>query len=584
MKTFTYDNDRFLLNGEPYTVISGAMHYFRIHPDSWEDRLKKLKACGFNTVETYAAWNLHERREGQFDFSGMLDIERFISIAASLNLNVILRPGPYICAEWEFGGFPSWLLSYPNIHLRCNDPLYLSKVEPYFKELLARIRPHLCTNGGNVIMVQVENEYGSYGNDKDYLRRIVEIYKDCGIDCMLFTSDGPYEEWMLAGGSLPEVLETANFGSKAKEKLLLLQDFQPDRPLMCAEYWCGWFEHWYEDHYVQRAPDDILANLGDMFDLGASFNFYMFHGGTNFGFTNGANHTETLYQPTVTSYDYTAPLNEAGDMTPNYYAVKDFLERKTGVKAPSLDVADSKKAAYGRIALTERADLFENLVNLTVLTQAANPKTMEEVGQDFGYILYRTTLRGPFHDMPLKATIHDRAIFFLNGNRLGVWERTRREDPITLSLEAGETAQLDILVENMGRVNYGPLLMDRKGIIGGVRIGRQFHFGWEMYPLTMESLCRLAYGDAADGNPAFYRGTFTIDGEPCDTFVRADGFTKGFVTVNGFNLGRYYNPAGPQKSLYVPAAVLREGENEIIVFETDGCSGAAVRFDDKPTF
>ena len=582
-KTFTYRDGQFYLNDQPYTVISGAIHYFRTFPECWEDRLRKLKACGFNTVETYTCWNLHERREGEFDFSGLLDIERFIRIAEGLDLNVIVRPGPYICAEWEFGGLPSWLLKYPNIALRCDDPLYLEKVRPYYKELLSRIRSHLCTTGGNVIMVQVENEYGSYGDDKVYLQKVVDIYRENGIDCTLFTSDGT-ALWMLSGGTLPDILAVANFGSHT-EQILTLNKFQKDRPLMCGEFWDGWFDHWYEEGHIQRPDEEIVKELDTFFDLGASFNFYMFHGGTNFGFWNGANHTGEQYQPTVTSYDYTALLTEAGDTTRLYDTVKRTIERRTGIKAPDIPVKNSPKAVYGRVELTESASLPENLAVLSTPIRAAFPKTMEEVDQDFGYILYRTELKGPFEELELICeNIHDRAIFFLNGKRIGLKERSRINDVIRLSLDFGETAILDILVENMGRVNYGIKLLDRKGILGGVRLGQRFHFGWEMYPMTMDDLSGLSYGEATRHNevPAFLRGTLRIEGNPCDTFLKLDGFTKGFVTINGFNVGRFYNPAGPQKTLYVPAPLLCEGDNEIVVFESDGYKYAAVEFTGTP--
>lgn len=591
MKSFTFEKEKFLLNGEEFTVISGAIHYFRTVPESWEDRLKKLKACGFNTVETYTSWNLHERREGEFDFSGILDIERFIETAEKTGLYVIIRPGPYICAEWDLGGLPSWLLSYPDIALRCNDPLYLSKVEPYYKELFSRIRPHLCTNGGNVIMVQVENEYGSYGNDKEYLRYIVDLYRQNGINCLLFTSDGACD-FMLGGGTLPEILAVANFGSGVKDQLLYLKEFQGERPLMCGEFWCGWFDHWYEEHTFQRSPEDILSNLDEFFEIGASFNFYMFHGGTNFGFCNGANHTGTLYQPTVTSYDYAAPLTEAGDLTPLYFAMREHIHRKTGRELPELDVKNSDKKAYGEVKLTKKADLFDNIEKLSRPIKSAFPKTMEQLGQDFGYILYKTTLRDPFTDLPLIAKIHDRALFFLNGKRIGIRERSRRNDEIILSLGRNETAELMILVENMGRVNYGTKLMDRKGILDGVRLGQQFHYGWEMYPLTMDDLSELSFEDIYDESfvncentnaPTFYRGEFTINDDVCDTFIRPEGFTKGFCVINGFNLGRFYNPAGPQRSLYVPASVLVKGKNTVTVFESDGINGreASVFFDEE---
>lgn len=583
MNHLTYDADRFYLNGKPHTILSGAIHYFRVPRAYWHDRLAKLRACGFNTVETYTCWNLHERREGQFDFSGLLDIERFIETAEKLDLNVIVRPGPYICAEWDFGGLPSWLLKYPHMALRCDDPLYLEKVKPYYRELLSRLRPHLCTNGGNILMVQVENEYGSYGDDKTYLQKVVDIYRENGIDCTLFTSDGT-ARWMLSGGTLPDVLAVANFGSYV-DQILTLKEFQQDRPLMCGEFWCGWFDHWYEEGHVQRTDADITGELNKFFDLGASFNIYMFHGGTNFGFWNGANHTGTQYQPTVTSYDYAALLTEAGDTTRLYEATKRTIEERTGIKAPDIPVTNSTKKAYGKVELTKSAPLLDNLTSLSQPIRAAFPKTMEEVGQDFGYILYRTELKGPFEELELFCgDIHDRAIFFVNGKQVGIKERSRRDDPIRIGLNFGETATLDILVENMGRVNYGIKLLDRKGILDGVRLGQRFHYGWEMYPMTMDDLSHLSYGEAqpCGSVPAFLRGTLTLEGTPCDSFLRLDGFTKGFVTVNGFNIGRYYNPAGPQKTLYVPAPLLREGENEILVFESDGYESPVVELVDQP--
>jgi len=579
MATFTYEGDQFLMDGKPYRILSGAMHYFRIVPEYWEDRLKKLKACGFNTVETYTCWNLHERKEGQFDFSGILDLERYITLAENLGLNVIVRPGPYICSEFEFGGLPSWLLKYPNMGLRCNDPQYLEKVKPFYKELFDRIRPHLCTNGGKVIMLQVENEYGSYGDDKDYLRAVETIYRENGIDCLLFTSDGS-EHWMLSGGTLPHMLKVVNFGSHPTENFDKLKAFGHDGPLMCGEFWCGWFDHWYEEHHT-RTPEDVAADTRELLEYGASINYYMLHGGTNFGFTNGANYHQG-YEPTVTSYDYCSPISECGDLTPTFYAVKQVLEEVTGEKAPEMDVADLPKAAYGDVTLTQSAALFENLPQSI---PSAIPQTMEDLGQDFGYLLYSTTLRGPFEPLKLEyGKVHDRAIIFANGKRMGLWERSRVHDEITLSLAAGESARLDILLENMGRVNYGPKLFDRKGILDGIRLGQRFHFGWDHYCLPMDDLSNLQWQNAKpwEGRPMFLKGSLEISGTPADTFLRLDSFTKGFVTVNGFNIGRYFNSAGPQKTLYIPAPLLKTGSNEIIVFETDGFNRPVITFQDAP--
>ncbi len=582
MSILTYDDNNFLLDGKPYLIISGAIHYFRTVPEYWEDRLKKLKACGFNTVETYTCWNLHERKEGQFDFSGILDIERFISIAEGLDLNVIVRPGPFICAEWEAGGLPSWLLKYENMGLRCNDPLFFEKVTPYYKELFDRIRPHLSTNGGRVIAVQVENEYGSYGDDSTYVRKTKEYIEKCGIDCLLFTSDGT-EDFMLSGGTIPELIAVANFGSKPKEKLGLLKAFKPNQPLMCGEFWCGWFNHWHKENH-QHKPEEIKQMLDEFFEIDGSFNFYMFHGGTNFGFWNGANHSRGEYLPTVTSYDYCAPLSEAGDMTVTYDAVKETIKKHTGVDTSDIKVENSKKMAYGKLELTESASLFENLDNISTPVFNTCPLTMEQLDQDFGYILYSSEIEGPVDPNELELTkLHDRAHIFIDGKLVGIRERTRRKDEVTISIKKGEKIRLDILVENMGRINYGPKMFDKKGIVGGILLGQRYHFGWNHYNLPMEDLSGLKWKKAEKAEmPTFYKGTLDIKDEPCDTFVRLSSFEKGFVMVNGFNIGRYYNSAGPQKTLYIPAPILKQGKNEIIVFESDSCKKCEIEFLDTP--
>jgi len=583
MPKFTYDNENFLLDGEKFTIVSGTVHYFRVVEEYWEDRLKKLKACGFNAVETYTCWNLHERKEGKFDFTGRLNIARFIEIAKKLDLYVILRPGPYICSEWEMGGLPSWLLSYPNMRLRCNDQLYLEKVRNYFSALFDEVRPYLCTNGGNILMVQIENEYGSYGDDKDYLRAIAKIYRELGVDCELFTSDGACLS-MLGGGTLDEYLATINFGSSPTGQFDYLKWFRPGQPSMCSEYWNGWFDHWYEPHHT-RDGADTAKTFDEMLSYGASVNFYMLHGGTNFGFTNGAN-CGGKYEPTITSYDYDAPISECGDITEKYYMVKEVIEKHFG-PAPDIKVENQKKYAYGTVKLTESAPLFSNIDNLSAPIKNASPLSMEEIGQDFGYILYSTEITAPFDETQLYIeNVHDRAHIFVNGEYRGLIERSVKQDTVTLSQKPGEVTKLDILVENMGRVNYGPYIHDRKGIIGRVSLGARFHFGWTMYPLTLDDLSKLSYTktdtNAENQNvPAFFRGTFEIS-EKADTFLRIDNGNKGVAFINGFNLGRYYNSAGPQKTLYVPAPLLCEGENEIIIFETDTMTVPEVTFCDTP--
>lgn len=581
MSVFEYRGNRFFLDEQEYTVLSGAMHYFRIPRPYWRDRLQKLKECGFNTVETYTCWNLHEPQEGVFNFSDMLDLESYIDLAAELGLNVILRPGPYICAEWEMGGLPAWLLRYKDMDIRCNDPMFLSKVERYYKELLRRIVPKLCTHGGPILMMQIENEYGSYGNDHEYMQKIADIYIQNGVDCLLFTSDGASHS-MLSGGTLPQYPCVANFGSKPKENFKVLEDFRPNQPKMCGEYWCGWFDHWYEKHHVRDAKE-LAVLFQDMLDAGASLNFYMFHGGTNFGFMNGANYYDA-YEPTVTSYDYNALLSEAGDLTPAYHEVRKIIERFNGKALPPLTVSNSPKAAYGKVELPERCTVFEALSDISAPIHTAAPKFMEDIGQYYGYTMYSTILHGPTDKQELHFdAVHDRAIVYLDGKYMGYFERSRHTDKIEIRLDKGESARLDILCENMGRVNYGTKILDRKGL-HGIRFGLQYHFGWDMYPLPMTDLSSLRF-HSADGKTdtaTFFRGYLDIDGEPADTFIRLDGFHKGVVFVNGFNLGRYYNDAGPQKTLYCPAPMLKEGRNEILVFESDSVKKAVICFTDKP--
>ncbi|MBQ4354981.1 MAG: beta-galactosidase [Clostridia bacterium] len=583
MAILTYNDTSFLLDGKPYTIISGAMHYFRIPREYWTDRLLKLKECGFNTVETYTCWNLHEENEGQFCFDGMLDIAEYVRTAQALGLNVILRPGPYICSEWEFGGLPAWLLSYKDMDIRCNDPVFIEKVRSYYHALFDQVRPYLSSNGGNIIMVQIENEYGSYGNDKEYLRAVVDIYRECGVDCTLFTSDGACW-WMLGGGTLDEFLCVANFGSHPRENFAMLEKFRPNQPKMCGEYWCGWFDHWYENHHTREA-DELAGLFRDMIESGASLNFYMFHGGTNFGFMNGANHGGK-YEPTITSYDYNALLSEAGDLTPAYHAVRAVIEEYTGEKLPPLTVKNSEKAAYGKLTLTEKAFILDAVPALAEPKHFAAAKTQEEIGQNYGFTLYSTTVKGPREELQLRYDfVHDRAVVYIDGQKAGIIERGRRNDDVKVQLGRDESVKLDILLENMGRINYGPEMgaSDTKGM-KGIRFGQQNHYGWDHFAMEMKNLSPIAYTPCSGGidGSHFLRGTLTIAGEPKDTFIRLDGFHHGFVTVNDFNLGRYYNDAGPQKTLYCPAPMLHSGENEIIVFETDGCETNVIEFTDTP--
>ncbi|PYI51788.1 glycoside hydrolase family 35 protein [Paenibacillus flagellatus] len=579
MATLETKGGRFVYDGKPVRLLSGAIHYFRTVPEYWRDRLLKLKACGFNTVETYVAWNVHEPQPGRFDFEGIADIERFIRTAGELGLFVIVRPSPYICAEWEFGGLPAWLLADPGMKLRCYHKPFLDRVDAYFDELLPRLVPLQSTNGGPIIAMQIENEYGSYGNDIRYLNHLRQSMIERGVDVLLFTSDGPTDA-MLQGGTVPGVLATVNFGSRVGESFAKLREYQADEPVMCMEYWNGWFDHWFEHHHT-RDGGDVANVLEEMLKEDASVNFYMFHGGTNFGFYNGANcPAPDQYQPTITSYDYDVLLTEAGEPTAKYFKVREVLSRYADVPETPLP-APAEKAAYGRVRMTGQADLFANLDALSSPIRSTCPEPMETYGQNYGFIQYTTRISGPrpAHQLNVQ-NVADRALVFVDGRPIGTIERWNKETKLSFEVPA-EGVELTLLVENMGRINYGSYLRDPKGVTEGVRFGYQFLFDWTVRTLPLDDLSKVAYSDVGpQDKPAFYRGTFEAE-KAADTFLYLEGWTKGVVWVNGFNLGRYWN-VGPQKSLYVPGPLLRPGTNEVVVFELHGCEAPEVEFKAEP--
>ena len=575
MDTFAIGEQDFLLNGEPFQILSGAIHYFRVHPDLWADRIHKARLMGLNTIETYVPWNEHSPVPGQFDSDGSLDLGHFLDLVAAEGMRAIVRPGPFICAEWDNGGLPAWLFTDPTIGVRSSEPGYLAAVDSFFAALLPIVVPRQITHGGPVILVQIENEYGAYGSDKVYLRHLVELTKRLGIEVPLFSCDQPFGT-MIEDGSLPELHKTGTFGSRSEERLEFLRERQPTGPLMCAEFWNGWFDHWGTHHHTTDAAASA-AELDALLSAGASVNIYMFHGGTNFGFTNGAN-DKGIYQPTITSYDYDAPLSEDGEPTAKYFAFRDVIAKHFPVAAQTLP--ERPEAETATVTLTRSVPLLPALSGSasTPLLHGAVP-TVEVTGQYRGFYLYETELdRGGVLSF---QEIRDRAQFFLNDSPLGVLSRDLGER----SLVIPEAGRLRILVEDQGRVNYGQRIGEAKGLIGPAMYNGAELLGWNVRAIDLGSLDdfrELAFADTgacishAVPGPSVSFASFQSE-LPGDRFIRLDGWTKGNVFVNGFNLGRYWS-RGPQRTLYVPGPLIRQGENELVILELHGSSTAEVQF------
>ncbi len=476
----TVENGTFYLEGKPFQILSGGMHYFRTVPEHWEDRLLKLKALGLNTVETYIPWNFHEPKKGQFNFSGLADIEKFIELAHSLGLYVILRPAPYICAEWEMGGLPSWLLKDKDLVMRSSHPSFLKHVEDYFAELLPKFKKHLSQNGGPVIAMQIENEYGAYGNDLAYLDFYKQQYEKHGLDTFLFTSDGPN---FIGPGSLPDVTTTLNFGSRVDEAFDALEELKPGSPKMVAEFWIGWFDYWTGEH-TTRSGDDVAAVFKEIMEKNISVNFYMFHGGTNFGFMNGANHYD-IYYPTITSYDYDSLLSESGAITEKYKAVKRVLSEHIDVPADFPETLSAKE--YGTITLSESVSLFDVIEDIGGKVEHIAPLAMEDIDQAYGYTLYRTTVNRQGELKFNSDAIRDRGYIYVNGRFITKTYINDTDKMVTLDFPEKENT-LDILVENMGRANYGEHLTDQKGLVKNLWLGEQYFFHWEMFKVELDRL------------------------------------------------------------------------------------------------
>ena len=568
MSKVQFRERKIFIDGKAVQIFSGAIHYFRVHPDLWRDRLEKLAMCGFNCLETYMCWNLHEPKEGEFDFSGMLDFPRFIRTAQELGLYVILRPGPYICAEWDNGGFPHWLMLKQGIEFRRNNPAYLACVRNYFDRIMPLIKPLQYDEGGPIIAMQIENEYGSYGHDDAYIGALRDMMRGAGITVPLFTADGAGVPYLL-NGMLDGTPAMLTGGSRALAGFGLLRSFRPDDVPFFMEFWLGWYDHWKNNPRKGRDAASVAEEFDDVIRSGGNVNMYMFHGGTNFGFYAGANKSrdDVPYTCDTTSYDYDAPVTEWGDVTEKYFLLRDTVKKyfpgaKTGTPAPV------KHRAYGKIDFTGYLPFFGALDRLGKPVKSVSPLTMEQLGQAFGFVHYRTHIAGPRKVLLWAPEVHDCADIFIDGRRLGTAFRDDRPFRFDVDIPA-KGVTLDILVESFGRINYGYLTgKDFKGLPGGVMTDNAYCFDWENYSLPLDGPEKLPFGPMAPTLPCpgFFRGEFQAD-EVAETFIRFPG-VRGVVWVNGFNLGRYWR-VGSANTLYVPSPILKKGRNEIIVFETE---------------
>lgn len=573
--------DNFYLNGAPFQIISGACHYFRIVPEYWRDRLEKLKNLGCNTVETYIPWNFHEPEKGNFLWDGMRDICRFIETATELGLYIIIRPSPYICAEWEFGGLPAWLLRDRNMRLRCCHEPYLQAVKEYYNVLMPKLVPYQIDRGGNIILMQLENEYGYYGNDTAYLEFLRDTMRELGITVPFVTSDGPWNENGFKSGMVEGALPTGNFGSNVAEQFEVMKQYiGKDKPLMCMEFWVGWFDAWGDDIHHTSSLSQNKKDLEDLLRLG-HLNFYMFQGGTNFGFMSGRNGGSKTAD--VTSYDYDAILTEDGQITEKYLAFQEIIGRYRELPNVPLSTKISRKS-YGTISCTAKTDLFCVLDKITAPVHSHYPLTMEDIGQNYGYTLYRTHLNATEAASEIRLEgAADRVQGYQNSKYLF----TAFAENISEKFEIAEKepgATIDLLCENIGRENFGTGLEEqRKGIRGGVKINDHRHFGFDIFPLPLDEaqIAKLDFTSGyREGVPAFYRFDFHVD-EPADTFLDFAGFGKGCAFINGFHLGRFWE-IGPQKRLYLPAPLLKKGRNTIILFETEGKATDTIYLADTP--
>jgi beta-galactosidase len=565
-ETFTIGTNDFVLNGQPFLIRCGEMHFARVPREYWQHRLRMARAMGLNTVCAYLFWNLHEPERGAFDFTGNADAAEFCRIAQAEGLKVILRPGPYSCAEWDFGGLPYWLLKTQDIKVRTQDPRYLEACRRYLKAVGKQLAPLQATHGGPIILVQVENEYGSFGNDKQYIGLVRDYLKEAGFDVPFFTCDGPDQ---LKNDVRDDIFCAVNFGSEPEKNFKALRTIRPTGPLICSEFYPGWFDSWGKEHHTGDAKR-ITNDISWMLDHNASFSIYMVHGGTTFGFSSGAN--SPPFAPQITSYDYDAPISEAGWDTPKFHALRDLFLKHLAPGETLPDVP-SRNAVIkiDPIQFDEIAPLFANLPKSRSME---HPQPMEMLDQAHGCILYRAKLPPGGAAQIRISELHDYGLVFLDGKKIATLDRRLEQKTVDLLARSGTTT-LDILVEAMGRVNYGADMADRKGITSKVELAGTVTnelTGWEVYslPLNAWELTTLKYKREvmATDMPAFRRASFDLT-QVGDTFLDVSNWGKGAVWMNGHNLGRFWN-IGPQQTLYCPGPWLKKGRNEIVVLELNG--------------
>ena len=572
--TFALSVTDFLLDGKPFQIRSGEMHPARIPDAYWRHRIRMAKAMGLNTIAAYIFWNFHEETEGHFDFtSGNRDIARFVRIAQDEGMWVLLRPGPYVCAEWDFGGLPSYLLRDPELRIRSTSPRYFQAARRYVTHLAKVVRPLLVTHGGPILMVQVENEYGSYGNDRRYIEQLKDEWVRNGIDVPFYSADGP-TPFMIEAGHVDGGALGLDSGASEKD-WDLARSIVPGVPIFSSETYPGWLTHWGEQ-WATPSADELRKEVSFLLGARKSFNFYVVHGGTNFGFTAGANSGGKGFEPDVTSYDYDAPIDEQGRPTPKF----DMLRAQIGAALPpgeSLPPVPEPipSTAVSAFEMKAFASLWHNLPTPIA---AVHPRPFEFYGQNQGLVLYRTALVGRKSGKLVVTDLHDFATVFVDGAFVGTINRRLGEKSLELPKVATAHPVLEILVEGMGHINFAQEMIDRKGITDRVTLSGMTLMNWEVQLLPLaDRWVRALRDDASPGTRQglFFRGAFTMD-KPTDTFIDMTGYKKGVVWVNGHNLGRYWD-IGPQHRLYCPAPFLKAGRNEVIVLDLLATSASPLK-------